>query len=116
MANTQDEASLFLMQSTLGANYNLINSVANYAGGATGIKGWLDDQLTHTVANTSNKNTDDTFHNRVNEIWQDFKQQAIVASGDDSTGNIIGTGNATLPYNFYWRMGWWHRTLSKDNT
>jgi len=106
LANTKEEASLFLMQSTLGANYALINKVAT-----DGIDSWLDTQLMHTVT------SDDTFHNRTNEIWKDFKQQAIdTAPGETGTGNIIGTGNATLPYNFYWRMGWWHRTLSKDNT
>lgn len=101
-----EEASLFLMQSTLGANYDLINSVANYTGGITA---WLDNQLNTTL------DSRDTYYIRANEIWQDFKQQAITQSGDSGNGNIIGVGNATLPYNFYFRMAWWHRTLCKDN-
>ncbi len=115
MATTSqmEEASLFLMQSSLGADYALIEHVANYSGG---IESWLDNQLTHSVSDTGTKNTDDTFYNRTNEIWLDFKSQAIKASGDNGTGNIIGKGNATLPYNFYWRMSWWHRTLAKNHS
>lgn len=105
MADTLEDASYFLMQATLGANYDTINNVAS-----VGIETWLDSQLNSSFDNT------DTFENRVNQIWQDFKAQAITASGDDGTGNIIGVGNATLPYNFYFRMAWWHRTLAKANT
>lgn len=104
MATKQEleDASLFLMQSTLGANYTLINSVAS-----SGINIWLDNQLNNTV-NT----TDDTFTNRTKKIFEDFKAQAL-----DKYGlSTISTGNATLPYNFYWRMAWWQRTLCKNNT
>jgi uncharacterized protein (DUF1800 family) len=127
LANTLEEASHFLMQSTLGANYNLISSVASYAsvaGKPAGIQSWLHDQLNNTVTTTDGSvdtptnrtdTTIDTFQNRVTKIWEDFKIQAIKESADDGNGSVIGAGNATLPYNFYWRMGWWQRTLCKDN-
>jgi uncharacterized protein (DUF1800 family) len=105
MVNTLQEASMFLMRSTLGASYETISSVAT-----KGISTWLDEQLNEA------HDASDTYQNRVTKIWQDFRAQAITASGDDGSGNKIGTGNATLPYNFYWRMGWWHRTLAKANT
>lgn len=104
MATSKEKASLFLMQSTLGADYELIEKVANQ-----GTDEWLEEQLNSTVEDN------DTFYSRANAIWQDFKAQAIEASGDDGSGNIIGAGNATLPYNFYFRMAWWHRVLSKAN-
>lgn len=105
MADTLEDASFFLMQATLGANYDTISNVAS-----TGIETWLDNQLNSSFDNT------DSFENRVNQIWQYFKTQAITASGDNGSGNIIGVGNATLPYNFYFRMAWWHRTLAKANS
>lgn len=105
MADTLEDASFFLMQATLGANYDTISNVAS-----TGIETWLDNQLNSSFDNT------DSFENRVNQIWQDFRTQAITASGDNGSGNIIGVGNATLPYNFYFRMAWWHRTLAKANS
>lgn len=104
MAETLEDASLFLMQSTLGASYDTISKVAS-----AGIETWLDSQL------NSSFDSNDTYENRTNIIWQDFKAQAISASGDNGSGNVIGVGNATLPYNFYFRMAWWHRTLTKDN-
>lgn len=105
MADTLEDASFFLMQATLGANYDTISNVAS-----TGIETWLDNQLNSSFDNT------DSFENRVTQIWQDFRTQAITASGDNGSGNIIGVGNATLPYNFYFRMAWWHRTLAKANS
>lgn len=104
MIDTLEDSACFLMQATLGANHATINSVAT-----TGITSWLDTQL------NSAHDAGDTFHNRVDKIWQNFRQQAITKSGDTGDGNKIGTGNATLPYNFYMRMGWWHRTLAKNN-
>jgi len=104
MADTLEDTSLFLMQSTLGASYDTISKVASI-----GIETWLDSQL------NSPFDSNDTYENRTNTIWQDFKAQAISASGDNGSGNIIGVGNATLPYNFYFRMAWWHRTIAKDN-
>jgi uncharacterized protein (DUF1800 family) len=106
MATTHEQASLLLMQSTLCSDYTTINDVATYTGGITQ---WLDDQLDEPYDAT------DTFHNRVNNIWQDFKMQAIREANDDGNGSVVGTGNATLPYSFYWRMGWWQRTLSLAN-
>ncbi|WP_375753580.1 DUF1800 family protein [Vibrio sp. HN007] len=109
MFNSVDEdISRFLMQATLGADFDTIRQVAT-----TGVGNWLNTQLNHTVV------ADDSFYKKTHDIWRG-------ASGNKgfrnlfvqkfSESNINGNGNnPSLPYNYYFRMAWWHRTLCHNS-
>ncbi|MGB0892952.1 MAG: DUF1800 family protein [Parashewanella sp.] len=106
--NTIEEASRFLMQATMGANYQLIEEVSQQ-----GISNWLNDQLSHEYK------TDDSFYRKTKAIWRGdsgtkgFKSKILTAYGENQ---INGVGNnPALPYNYYFRMAWWHKTLVKGN-
>ena len=100
--NRQDTAT-FLMQATLGADQETINQV-NQQGAAN----WLEQQLNHTYR------TADSFQTKTSEIWQYFRRKLLAQVGGDSR-YLDGNGNgAALPYWFYWRMAWWHKTLTAD--
>lgn len=103
MATAKERASQFLMQATLGADFKTIEQVE-----AQGIESWLDAQLSNTLDQADN------FHTKTSEIWEDFRARLLARVGGDSS-RLDGAGNAAaLPYWFYWRMAWWHRTLSKN--
>lgn len=100
--NKQNTAK-FLMQATLGADQETIDKV-NQQGTAD----WLDQQLNSPFRNA------DSFLSKTQEIWQYFRQKLLSQVGGDST-YLDGNGNAAaLPYWFYWRMAWWHKTLTAD--
>lgn len=107
--NSREKASRFLMQATLGANYRLIEEVANI-----GIEPWLDNQLDNKWGN------EDSFLQTTRNIWRGkestagFKQLLTQHYGEP---NINGEGNnPALPYKYYFRMAWWHKTLLKGNS
>jgi len=110
MLTTDDEKSArFLMQATLGADFDTIKKVST-----DGISNWLTDQLNHTVA------SDDSFLKKTKDIWRGasgnkgFRQLFI---DKFSEANINGKGNnPALPYNYYFRMAWWHRTLCHNSS
>jgi len=93
----------FLMQATLGADQETIEQVNQQ-----GISHWLDQQLAHSYT------SEDSFKNKTSDIWQYFRQRLLEqVSGD--TSYLDGNGNAAaLPYWLYWRMAWWHKTLTAD--
>lgn len=101
MANTQSEASRFLMQATLGADQSLINQVARQ-----GIEPWLEQQL-GTALDQPN-----TYRDKTGEIWKHFRRRFKRNYGE---GAINGDGNnPALPYKWYFHMAWWHEALSND--
>lgn len=108
MSNSIDEISArFLMQATLGADYDTIKAVS-----AKGITSWLSEQLNHTIS------VNDSFLKKTQTIWRGnsgnkgFRQLFIDKFGETA---INGRGNnPALPYNYYFRMAWWHRTLSHN--
>lgn len=109
MMNSREKASTFLMQATLGANQELINEVDRL-----GIESWLNNQL------DNQPETDDNFLGTVKKIWRGktrtggFKQLLSQHYGES---NINGEGNnPALPYKYYFRMAWWHKTLLKGST
>ncbi|WCE29343.1 DUF1800 family protein [Vibrio sp. SCSIO 43137] len=110
MLTTDDEKSArFLMQATLGADFDTIKKVST-----DGISVWLTAQLNHTVA------SDDSFLKKTRDIWRGasgnkgFRQLFI---DKFSEANINGKGNnPALPYNYYFRMAWWHRTLCHNSS
>ncbi|RLV60130.1 DUF1800 family protein [Parashewanella curva] len=111
--NTKEQASRFLMQATLGANYPLIEKVSQ-----DGINNWLDQQLEHRVEE-ENGFVKDGFYQKTHDIWRGksetkgFKKKLIDAYTES---NINGAGNnPALPYNYYFRQAWWHKTLVQGN-
>lgn len=110
MSNSQqlEQASRFLMQATLGANKGLIDDVAS-----AGIEPWLNAQL------AINYDSSDSFKAKTDDIWQFFRVKFKAKFPLSGSGGINGDGNnPALPYKFYFRMAWWHKTLSKgrDNS
>jgi len=110
MLTSDDEKSArFLMQATLGADFDTIKKVST-----DGISGWLTDQLNHTVT------SDDSYLKKTKDIWRGasgnkgFRQLFI---DKFSEAGINGKGNnPALPYNYYFRMAWWHRTLCHNSS
>ncbi|CAA0104604.1 Uncharacterised protein [BD1-7 clade bacterium] len=109
MVNTLEEASIFLMQATLGADFKTIEQVSNL-----GIEHWLDDQLDQSW------DVDDSFLKKTSEVWRGgagdkgFRQNFVQRFGESA---INGEGNnPAIPYKWYFRMAWWHRTLAKAGT
>lgn len=101
MVNTEEEAARFLMKATLGADYDTIQRVAQQ-----GITTWLDQQLNNVHV------ASDSFQQKTQTIWDSFRAKLKTAHGE----NAIREGDAALPYWFYWRQAWWHRTLLKGRT
>lgn len=106
MPNTEQEAARFLMQATLGSNYDTIQQVKNQ-----GISNWLEQQL------NNNYDASDSFHTKVKQLWRGesgnkgFRELLKSQHGETA---INGEGNnPALPYKYYFRMAWWHRTLAK---
>ncbi|MCV6636789.1 DUF1800 family protein [Candidatus Albibeggiatoa sp. nov. NOAA] len=96
-----NDTSRFLMQATLGANQQLIDSVAE-----TGIETWLQQQLNQPVARS------DTFESSTRDIWQYFRGELVKTYGEAA---INGDGNdPALPYKWYFHMAWWHHTLTSN--
>lgn len=106
--NNKEQASSFLMQATLGANYQLIEEVEKI-----GIETWLNNQLENQPEN------DDDFLTTARNIWRGkngdsgFKNLLKEHYGES---NINGEGNnPALPYKYYFRMAWWHKALLKGS-
>ncbi|MGI9274338.1 MAG: DUF1800 domain-containing protein [Endozoicomonas sp.] len=99
MATKKQTAARFLMQATLGADYETVGRVAS-----EGAEPWLERQL------NSRFRSEDGYQQKTAEIWQDVKGRLIKAHGKkalDGDGN-----NPALPYKWYFRMAWWHQALS----
>lgn len=96
-----EKTSRFLMQATLGADFDTLKAVSQ-----TGIEQWLDEQLDQTL------DASDYFESETSEIWTYFKTRLVNAHGEE---NINGAGNnPALPYKWYFHMAWWQKTLT-DN-
>lgn len=103
MATVQEQTAQFLMQATLGADFATLEQVRNQ-----GLENWLNQQLNHRYT------TADSFQQKTDEIWQDFRARLLARVGGNSQ-LLDGNGNpAALPYWFYWRMAWWHKTLTAN--
>ncbi len=101
MADSLEDTSRFLMQSTLGADYDFLEHVAN-----KGITIWLDEQIAHDSSFNIKSNAD--------AIWSYFRTLLQNAHGE---ANINGRGNnPALPYKYYFRMAWWDRVLRKGRS
>lgn len=102
MKNNKQQVSRFLMQATLGADQELIDQVSEI-----GIEQWLKHQLNADLVRQ------DTFQNKTESIWSDFRSKLLKAHGRDA---IDGDGNnPALPYKWYFRMAWWQNTLSSSS-
>ena len=100
--DTKTATSRFLMQATLGADADLVNSVAKQ-----GTQRWLTHQLNKTPKHSH------TFEKATQTIWQSFKKRLIKAHGEAA---INGDGNnPALPYQWYFHMAWWQHTLSSED-
>ncbi|MGB0894269.1 MAG: DUF1800 family protein [Parashewanella sp.] len=92
-----EASSRFLMQATLGANFDLIRNVHNI-----GIQSWLEQELQHQAQ-------PNIFQTKTNDIWQDFRSKLLATYGESA---INGDGNnPALPYKWYFRMAWWDEIL-----
>ncbi len=95
-----ERSSRFLMQATLGADYNLIRQVQE-----VGAENWLEQELQHQAEPS-------LFENKTNQIWQQFRQKLVSTYGESA---INGEGNnPALPYKWYFRMAWWDQTLQSQ--
>ncbi len=92
------DASRFLIQSTLGADYETIEYVSEI-----GYATWLDEQL--------NMPLQVSFLDTTWMIWDHFVDAYSQQWGDT---NIIGNDNV-LPYSFYWRMAWWNNIMKSED-
>ncbi|MGY0217673.1 DUF1800 domain-containing protein [Endozoicomonadaceae bacterium StTr2] len=100
--NKQTAAS-FLMQATLGADQQAIDDVAE-----KGVDAWLDRQFKAKLT------PDDSYQQETSKIWKHFRRRLVRAHGKKA---IDGDGNnPALPYNWYFRMAWWHKVLSVPST
>ncbi|WP_133405917.1 DUF1800 family protein [Parashewanella tropica] len=112
--NTKEQASRFLMQATLGANHQLIEKVSQ-----DGISAWLDEQLNHQVQ-VENGFVKDGFYQKTHDIWRGkSKTKGFRAKINAAYPNVPINGesgsNPALPYNYYFRQAWWHKTLVQGN-
>ncbi len=92
-------ASRFLNYSSLGADFETINTVADM-----GISNWLDMQFNLAPQISF---TDSTWM-----IWDHFYPQYISIWGYDY---IVNHGDAVIPYWFYWKMAWWNNILKSED-
>ncbi|MEM9051756.1 MAG: DUF1800 family protein [Bacteroidota bacterium] len=92
-------ASRFLNYASLGADIETINEVADQ-----GISNWLDAQLSMPPQMS--------FIDTTWMIWDHFWPQYIEIWGQDFVEN---TGDAVIPYWFYWKMAWWNNILKSDD-
>jgi len=99
LAIEMDEASQFLSNTTLGADYETIKEVADI-----GISSWLDNQF----AMPEQVNFQDTTW----MIWEHFYPQYIALRGEDF---IVNHGDAVIPYWYYWKMAWWNNILKSQD-
>ena len=99
MAMNTEQAACFLMQASLGSDYQTIQQVSEQ-----GAEHWLDSQL------NSSLQPDDRFYKKTSDVWQYFRQKLLQEHGIKT---INGEGNnPALPYKYYFRMAWWDKTLS----
>ncbi len=87
-------ASRFLSQASFGANYETIERVAQM-----GYEAWIDEQVALPRGSYLDTTT---------MIWEHFKQAYINQWG---AAAIEGNPNV-LPLFIYFRMAWWHQTMT----
>lgn len=92
-----EQASRFLMQATLGADFKLIQQVAQ-----SGEKYWLEQELQHQA-------TDSLFENKTADIWHYFREKLLRAHGETAING--DSNNPALPYKWYFRMAWWDEII-----
>ena len=106
MSNSKEESARFLMQATLGVDYATMTQVSTQ-----GIENWLDEQLNNSWR------TEDSFYRKVRDLWRGRSGNSgfrKLFKDRYTESRINGDGNnPALPYNYYFRMAWWHRTLAK---
>lgn len=90
-------ASRFLGQAAYGANIELIGQVA-----AMGYEAWIDSQFNRPMV---------SYGDTMEAIWQHFKQQYFNIYGATTVAN----SGMVFPNTLYWRMAWWHNTLTSDD-
>ncbi len=94
------EASRFLSNASLGADFETIQEVSEI-----GVSTWLDHQFEMPIQVSY---IDTTWM-----IWNHFYPQYINIWGEDF---IVNNGDAVIPYWYYWKMAWWNNILkSKDH-
>lgn len=91
------DASRFLGQATLGADFELIEEVA-----ALGEADWIDQQFATPPV---------SFRDSAQMIWDHFVDLYIEDYGSE---NIIGNP-AIFPTTVYYRMAWWHNTMNGED-
>lgn len=94
-----EEASQFLSNTSLGADYETIQEVADI-----GISNWLDNQFAMPKQVS--------FIDTTWMIWDHFYPQYIAIWGEDF---IFNHGDAVIPYWYYWKMSWWNNILKSED-
>ena len=92
-------AARFLGYASLGADYETIMAVENQ-----GISNWLDSQFAMPPQVS--------FKDTTWMIWDHFYPQYINYWGYN---NVVNSGDAVVPYWFYWKMAWWNNILKSDD-
>lgn len=99
--NSLQQTSRFLMQSTLGADWNKVFEVSE-----RGIEQWIQDELNTPLY------TENTYEQSTRRIWHHFRTRLRRWYGEAS---IDGDGNnPALPYKWYFHMAWWQQTLGSQ--
>jgi len=94
---TNNEASKFLMQASIGSNIEDIKYLSKI-----GKKAWIKEQFLKTP--------NDSCEEKVENIWNHFVKDLSKNWGKDK---IVGN-ELVLPYWMYWRMSWWDTALKTE--
>ncbi len=92
-------ASRFLGNASLGADYETIMEVKNM-----GVSNWLDEQM--------DMSPQVNFRDTTWMIWEHFYPLYIQRWGYNA---VVNSGDAVIPYWFYWKMAWWNNILKSDD-
>lgn len=91
------DASRFLGQASLGADWETIEEVASI-----GPESWIDNQFAAPMV---------SYLDTTDMIWNHFVDAYVEEWGEDE---IIGN-EAIFPLFFYYRMAWWNNTMKSDD-
>ena len=99
MKMSLNNASHFLSQATLGANFTEIKRASEL-----GVHDWLGEQFAKRSK---------SYFDHTNDIWAFYKSKFIQKHGRRKLEQDYF--NPCIPYWFYWRMAWWDLTMKGED-
>ncbi|WP_306642532.1 DUF1800 domain-containing protein [Sanyastnella coralliicola] len=91
------DASRFLGQASLGADYELIQDVAS-----VGPEFWMEQQFEAPLV---------SFRDTMDMVWNDFLQQYYDIYGEEE----VYENPNIFPLSIYWRQAWWHNVMHSED-